>query len=93
MKILQKYCKFWSFLMRYHKYIKILEPEANEILKVKMKPTNKIATFAVVAIGIYFLVFENNDLKVEILDDKAVNLGDWMGHGNPILSKLTTLFP
>ena len=79
--------------MRYHKYIKILEPEANEILKVKMELTNKIATFAVVAIGIFFLVFENNDLKVEMLDDKAVNLSDWMVHGNPILSKLTTLFP
>ena len=41
---------FKSFVMGFHEYRKIWEPKSNEILEVKMEPTNKMDKFAVAAI-------------------------------------------
>ena len=41
---------FKSFVMGFHEYRKIWEPKSNEILEVKMEPTNKMDKFAVAVI-------------------------------------------
>ena len=38
---------FESFVMGFHEYRKIWEPKFNEILEVKMEPTNKMDKFVV----------------------------------------------
>ena len=41
---------FQSFIMGFHEYRKIWEPVSNEILEVKLEPTNKMGKFDVAVI-------------------------------------------
>ena len=83
--------------MGFYEYRKIWEPKSNEILEVKMEPTNKMDKFIVAVIKnkkkigllplgrFYFLKCEYNDCKVKLVDGKAVNLGNEIGMRVPCL--------
>ena len=45
--IKERELNFKSFIMGFHECRKIWEPKSNEILEVKMEPTNKLGKFAV----------------------------------------------
>ena len=48
--IKERELNFKSFVMGFHEHRKIQEPKSNEILEVKMEPTNKMDKFAVAVI-------------------------------------------
>ena len=48
--IKERELNFKSFVMGFHEYPNIWQPKSNEILEVKMEPTNKMDKFAVAVI-------------------------------------------
>ena len=81
--IKEKELNFKFFVKGFHEYRKIWESRSNEILEVKMEPTNKVGNFAVAVIRIKKLLetflldklgpFQNNFffLKCEYSDCKV----------------------